>query len=349
MEACKENCLQMLIDFLDEAEARDVELSAMALEPLLGTFKIEPGSTDHFVLVWSDFLTKKKLGKPFDFQAYEKRFPHWKGKFSGLLQLEKMMGTLQERSLAKFKELLCKQSWDLISVLNHSSRFVTCLVQRQNLQSPVVVKLGNGQGAKRQLEKEFNLGSMMDGRGFVKYMGYGATDGMAWVATEYASLGSLEFREGITDPEKIWKWWIQIANALANLHEKNYCHNDLKASNLLLTMGLNGEERVVLADLQHATKIGRPVRRLEDKWDHPDWTLDTAARRGDDVYRLATTIAWLLDPDFCKPGMRDNDSRLAYLNRLPERFRFPLEKCFLDRYRDRIENAMELERMLLAS
>jgi hypothetical protein len=126
------------------------------------------------------------------------------------------------------------------------------------------------------------------------------------------------------------------------------CHNDIKASNLLLDRH-DGQTRVRLADLEHATREGKPVNRLRAVWDHPEWEPGQVARRRDDIYRLGMTIAWLLDPEITLPERLNSKARLEIASKLPAPFRDPLIQSLRDESLERIDNGAELHRVLNGS
>ena len=100
----------------------------------------------------------------------------------------------------------------------------------------------------------------------VEITDFGEVDGMAYLVMEYASGESLlsTLKQGALPWDRAVKIGVQIAAALARVHEAGVIHRDLKPENVLL-MGGDGEERVKLTDFGIAKILDAPALTFSEQ------------------------------------------------------------------------------------
>jgi serine/threonine protein kinase len=348
--------LNLLLRFIELAGESGVVLSPVDLEPLMTKLGLERGSQGHFTLVWAHFQANRRNGKAGngELEALKLQYPHWSAKFDSMLTLENYLGGLAKGCLEKVQKKLLAKGYRIVRELKVGQRSLCCLVHPPlsgaDLTSPLVpqvIKAGFGAYQLRLLKREYLLGRTLNPDYFLRPMSIEASDDVAWLTFEYLPMGSLEKAGKLSHPD-IWQFWARAAKALAFLHQRMICHNDIKASNLILDRD-NGQARIRVSDLEHSTREGKPVNRLRAIWDHPDWEPGQPARRRDDVYRLGMTIAWLLDPEIALPERNSTKARLDTVSRLPAPFRDPLIQSLRDESLEQIDNGAELHRVLHGS
>ena len=354
MDDSNEVGLNLLLNFMVQAWESGVSLSAADLDPMLDKLGVSRGGPGHFTLVWADYQMRRSRGQSASLDDLKRQNPQWSTKFDNMQQLESHLGNFAQMARCKVDEKLRALGYHIVSYLKTDSRSLTCLANpppspsgQMLPQAPVVLKARFGVYQLRMLKREFMLGRTLHPDAFVRPMGLEAREDVAWLLSEYCPMGSLEKVDSLSRVD-IWRFWTQAAKSLALLHSRMICHNDIKASNLLLDRH-QGQTRVRLADLEHATREGRPVNRQRTVWDHPEWEAGQAARRRDDVYRLGMTIAWLLEPGISLPEKITSKARLDIAARLPAPFREPLILSLRDEILDRIDSGTELHRVLKGS
>lgn len=349
--------LQIALRLLEQGHANGVANSLEMVEAILPTLGISPGSEDHFLLVYRDqqFLREEEghcLPSPV---AFGRRFPQWQSRAEQMVRLEESLDTIRTVCGDLIRSTLEDQGWKLIQPVKEGNRRRIHLARRKG-EPLEVVKASVGMDAFGSLKREFLLGRRLPARAFVPTTGFGVAGEVSWFSMEFADGGTLanagrpqgEDHTPVTH-RQIWRWWRETARALAMLHRQNLCHNDLKASNIFLHTTASGRHRARVGDLQLVTRDGGRVARAPDQWDHPRLVENGTAHRADDVYRLAMTILWLLEPRAADRDFLDNGRRLRLAGAQPSPFREPLVACLRDRRSERLDNGMELCRALMSA
>ena len=350
-----EHGVNLLLQFMELAGDSGVALSLDDLAPLMDKLAIRRGGQGHFTLVWANHHRMRGIGPTAPtLDDLKRQYPQWSAKFDRLAALEGYLGDIAQASRLRVTGILQARGYQIIRDLKAGQRSFTCLATPptapgQELYSmvPMVLKAGFGAYQLRLLKREYLLGRTLNSNYCLRPASIEARDDVAWITLDYCPMGSLEKANGLSH-EEIWQFWVQSAKALAHLHQRMVCHNDIKASNLLLDSH-KGKTRVLLSDLEYATREGKPVNRQRAVWDHPEWETGQAARKRDDVYRLGMTIAWLLAPGIALPEKLSTTSRLEVVSHLPAPFQDPLIQCLRDESLERIETGAELHRVLNGS
>jgi serine/threonine protein kinase len=352
MEARSDEGMELVLRYLELAGETGAPLRLDDFDHLLDKLHIRRGGPEHFVLVWSDFQIRRDRGELCTLEDLIAAYPMWADKIRGMNQLSGYLRGMNSMGRLKMEQTLFKKGWAIDHVLKEGKRYLTCLAKQDtdpeaDSSRPVVLKAGFGASSIRQLKREYLLGRTLNPDFFVRPLTIEALDNVAWITMELAPGGSLDVAP-MKDHQEIHHLWLQLSRGLAYLHDRMICHNDIKASNILLDSH-NGQVRGRLADLQLATREGKAVNRHRSIWDHPTWDGGDISRRRDDVYRLAMTVAWLLDPVIAKPDNNSTRARLDCVARMPEAFRQPLSLCLKDDPLERIDNGLELHRLLKGS
>lgn len=349
-----EAALNLLLRFMEMAGDSGLPLSAADLEPMLDKLGVARGGQDHFTLVWADYQLHRARGQSASLEQLKHRYPHWAAKFDNMQALEKHLGDFAQVARRKMEQKLQARGYHIVNTLKVGQRSITCLATPPLSSAdsslplaPVVLKAGFGAYQFRSMKREYLLARTLHADSFLRPIGLEASEDVAWLLSEYCPLGSLDQASPVSHAD-LWRFWTQSAKSLALLHNRMICHNDIKASNMLLDRH-TGQTRVRLADLEHATREGKPVNRQRAVWDHPEWEPGQGARRRDDVYRLGMTIAWLLDPEITRPERLTTKARLETVSELPAPFRDPLIQSLRDENLERIDNGAELHRVLNGS
>jgi eukaryotic-like serine/threonine-protein kinase len=112
-----------------------------------------------------------------------------------------------------------------------------------------------------QFDNEVRFGSMLSHPGSVAAQDHGKTaDGTRYFAMELCegvTLQTLVEREGPQPPERVIGILLQVAAALAEVHELGLVHRDVKPDNLLLCSGA-GPDRVKLLDFGLVKHVDEP-------------------------------------------------------------------------------------------
>ncbi len=352
MKKRQEEGMELVLRYLELAGETGAEVNLDDLDPLLDKLCIGRGGPEHFVLVWSDFQIRRDRGELTSLEELISAYPMWADKIRGMNQLSGYLRGMNSVGRLKMEQTLFRKGWAIDHVLKEGKRFLTCLARQDSdpdgaLSRPVVLKAGFGSSSIRQLKREYLLGRTLNPDFFVRSLTIEALDNVAWVTMELAPGGSLDVAP-MKDHQEIHRVWVQLSKGLAYLHDRMICHNDIKASNILLDSH-HGLVRGRFADLQLATREGKTVYRHRSIWDHPTWDGGNISRRRDDVYRLAMTVAWLVDPGIATPDNNSTRARLECVAQMPEAFRQPLSMCLKDDPLERIDNGLELHRLLKGS
>lgn len=343
--------VDLIQKFLEFSDKIGVILRLKDFEPLFEKLGISLGSTEHFVLAWSDYQLRKNRGEtPLDGEIFN-GYPDWAEKFREVQNLGSLLDKTSGISRSKIENALKSKNWHIEKIIKSSKFFLSCSASqrggaedRHENSQKFFVKAGIGQRAMRLLNKEFRFSLRLQGKGFVRPKTLEVHRSVAWITAELAEGESLEKAPKLTSKE-IWIIWTQAAKALAALHKRKLCHNDVKASNLILDYQ-KGFPRVRFCDFQLSGKDGAKVPREKDLWDPPRWHGGSRGGCFLDTYRLAMTVAWLLDPSIACPTKKSIQARLDAIKYFPDPFRKPLKLCLTENPLGRVNNAMELYRIL---
>jgi DNA-binding response OmpR family regulator len=101
--------------------------------------------------------------------------------------------------------------------------------------------------------KEHDLLSMLQHRGIARIYDFGITDKVAFIAMEFFPGGNLrgKLKTGVTETETV-AYLGQLAEALAECHDKGIVHRDVKPENLLL----RADGSAALVDFGIAKEVG---------------------------------------------------------------------------------------------
>lgn len=347
--------LQIALRLLEKAHANGVPNALETVEAVLPSLGISPGSEEHFLLVYHNqqhlhLHDGHPLPGPL---AFSNRFPQWKGRAEQMIRLEESLHTIRHVCGDLIRSTLENQGWKLIRPLKEGERRRIDLARQAKEEAPQVVKAAVGMDCFHSLKREFLLGRRLPASAFVPSNGFGVLGEVSWFTMDFADAGTLAQAETLVADarspafrKQVWVWWKESARALSLLHRLDLCHNDLKASNILLDTRGRGRIRARIGDLQLVGKAGKPVARKTDPWDHPGQRENFLAHRADDVYRLGMTMLWLLEPQVADGHFLENGRRLRLAGLQPEPFRGPLVACLRDRRAERVDNGMELCRVL---
>jgi serine/threonine protein kinase len=345
---------QIAMALLDNALANGATNPLETVETVLPSLGISLGSEEHFLLVYhnQNHLTQHgghALPSPPEFGQ---RYSQWQSRAEKMALLKKSLVALRSVCGDMIQSTLESQGWKLIHSIKERERKRIVVASRGKTEPMQVVKAAIGMDCFESLKREFVLGRRLPRSRFVPTNSFGAQGEVTWFSMDFANSGTLELvRPNGAEPlsrdflMEVWKWWGQAARSLATLHRLKLCHNDLKASNIFLHTTKAEKTRARLGDLQLVTHDGVPIRRKVDCWDHPSQSENCTAHRSDDIYRLAMTILWLLDPQVADGHYLENGRRLRLAGAQPEPFRNPLIACLRDRRSERFDNAMELRRL----
>lgn len=340
--------MELVLRYLELAGETGLPVALKDFENVMFKLGIVRGSPEHFVLAWSDLQMRQERGEPAGADDLLAENPAWADQVRGMTRLDGLLRGVSASTRSRIEEAVSARGWSIGRVLKDGRRFLTALATREGpggTGGPVVLKAGFGASSLRFLKREFLLGRTLSQSHFLRPLAIEASEDVAWTTMELATGGSLDRAAAGLPASHLPALWLQAARALADLHERMVCHNDIKASNLFLD-GDPAAPRVRLGDLQLATREGKPVHRHRQVWDHPDWEPGSPARRRDDVYRLAMTFAWILDPEIAEPACASHQARLERVHRMPEPLRKPLSHCLAAEPIDRIDTGMELVRLL---
>lgn len=105
---------------------------------------------------------------------------------------------------------------------------------------------------RARFEREANLAAALDHPNIVSIYNRGEDDGQLWIAMQYVN-GIDAAAEAERNPRSITPWRAlhivsEVGRGLDHAHRRGLLHRDVKPANFLLSMGDNGEERVLLTD-----------------------------------------------------------------------------------------------------
>jgi serine/threonine-protein kinase len=120
---------------------------------------------------------------------------------------------------------------------------------------------GAGDRERAQFDREARLGARLDHPNAAAVLDHGrAADGTRYLAMEFfrgKSLQELIEREGPQPPARVISILLQVAAALAAMHDQGLVHRDIKPSNILMRRDEGGDE-VKLIDFGLAKQLDEP-------------------------------------------------------------------------------------------
>jgi serine/threonine protein kinase len=120
---------------------------------------------------------------------------------------------------------------------------------------------GAGDRERAQFDREARLGARLDHPNAAAVLDHGrAADGTRYLAMEFfrgSSLEELIEREGPQPPARVISILLQVAAALAAMHDQGLVHRDIKPSNILMRRD-EGVDEVKLIDFGLAKQLGEP-------------------------------------------------------------------------------------------
>jgi serine/threonine-protein kinase len=118
---------------------------------------------------------------------------------------------------------------------------------------------GAGNRERAQFEREARLGARLDHPNAAAVLDHGqAADGTRYLAMEFFPGDTLEDlieREGPQPPARVITILLQVAAALAALHDQGVVHRDIKPSNILIRRDESGDQ-IKLIDFGLAKQLG---------------------------------------------------------------------------------------------
>jgi serine/threonine-protein kinase len=120
------------------------------------------------------------------------------------------------------------------------------------VQALKLLRPGASERDRAQFDKEVRFGAQLSHPNTVAVQDHGrAADGTPYFAMELidgVSLQTLIDRDGPQPPERVIGILLQVAAALAEVHDKGLVHRDIKPQNILITRAASGMDRVKLLD-----------------------------------------------------------------------------------------------------
>ncbi len=151
------------------------------------------------------------------------------------------------------------RGYRFIKKLHATSHSAIYLAQRETTGFKVVLKVlqqvpdvADGIGAFDRFLQEYELIAEIDHPNIVQIFDLGVGDDHAHIAMEYLDGGDLRQRieAGLTEPQAV-TFLLQIASALAKIHEVGILHRDLKPGNIML----REDESIALIDFGLAKRM----------------------------------------------------------------------------------------------
>jgi DNA-binding NtrC family response regulator/tetratricopeptide (TPR) repeat protein len=234
------------------------------------------------------------------------------------------------------------------------------LVRDTYLERDLALKLfheppWNEEEASR-VEREFKLLSRIEHPGIAKAYDFGSLDGRPYFTSEYVPGEAPGGRGTSRDPRELLLIFLEVAGAVAFLHENGILHLDIKPSNIVVAES-RGRKRGVLIDfgLSRRGLPEAPAEKLRGSLPYmaPEHFREGALGPWTDVYALGVTFYRLATGAFPRPlaaegrGTKDPWSDLprppSSLNRaLPRDLDHVLLKCLAVDPRSRFSTAGEL-------
>ncbi|WP_433564613.1 serine/threonine-protein kinase [Nocardia sp. CA-151230] len=183
---------------------------------------------------------------------------------------------------------------------------------------------------RARFEREANLAAALDHPNIVSIYNRGEDNGQLWIAMQYVN-GIDAAAAAEQDPRSITPWRAlhiitEVGRGLDHAHRRGLLHRDVKPANFLLSMGDNGEERVLLTDFGVAkstedtnelTQAGAFVATIA--YASPEQLSGNRLDHRADIYSLACSFFRLLTGQNPYPGTQPAVVMMGHLNEPPPR------------------------------
>ncbi|MEC3913284.1 serine/threonine-protein kinase [Nocardia sp. CDC160] len=183
---------------------------------------------------------------------------------------------------------------------------------------------------RARFEREANLAAALDHPNIVAIYNRGEDNGQLWIAMQYVD-GIDAAAAAERDPQSITPWRAlhivtEVGRGLDHAHRRGLLHRDVKPANFLLSMGDNGEERVLLTDFGVAkstedtnelTQAGGFVATIA--YASPEQLSGQRLDHRADIYSLACSFFRLLTGQNPYPGTQPAVVMMGHLNEAPPR------------------------------
>jgi serine/threonine protein kinase len=123
--------------------------------------------------------------------------------------------------------------------------------------------------------------------------------------------------------------FIQVARALAHMHERGFVHADLKPTNIMV----NDRGEVKLIDLGQACEVGTVKKRIQGTPGYmaPEQAHRDAITERTDVYNFGATMYWILTREVIPTAMPPSDERTSLYSGAIDAERLPAPKPPIER------------------
>ncbi|MVU78941.1 protein kinase [Nocardia sp. ET3-3] len=183
---------------------------------------------------------------------------------------------------------------------------------------------------RARFEREANLAAALDHPNIVSIYNRGEDNGQLWIAMQYVN-GIDAAAAAERDPRSITPWRAlhivtEVGRGLDHAHRRGLLHRDVKPANFLLSMGDNGEERVLLTDFGVAkstedtnelTQAGGFVATIA--YASPEQLSGHRLDHRADIYSLACSFFRLLTGQNPYPGTQPAVVMMGHLSEPPPR------------------------------
>ncbi|MFE3057709.1 serine/threonine-protein kinase [Nocardia sp. NPDC059239] len=183
---------------------------------------------------------------------------------------------------------------------------------------------------RARFEREANLAAALDHPNIVSIYNRGEDNGQLWIAMQYVD-GIDAAAAAERNPQSITPWRAlhiatEVGRGLDHAHRRGLLHRDVKPANFLLSMGDNGEERVLLTDFGVAkstedtnelTQAGAFVATIA--YASPEQLSGQRLDHRADIYSLACSYFRLLTGQNPYPGTQPAVVMMGHLNEPPPR------------------------------
>ncbi|GAB2562626.1 serine/threonine protein kinase [Nocardia heshunensis] len=183
---------------------------------------------------------------------------------------------------------------------------------------------------RARFEREANLAAALDHPNIVSIYNRGEDNGQLWIAMQYVN-GIDAAAAAEQDPRSITPWRAlhivtEVGRGLDHAHRRGLLHRDIKPANFLLSMGDNGEERVLLTDFGVAkstedtnelTQAGGFVATIA--YASPEQLSGTRLDHRADIYSLACSFFRLLTGQNPYPGTQPAVVMMGHISEPPPR------------------------------
>lgn len=183
---------------------------------------------------------------------------------------------------------------------------------------------------RARFEREANLAAALDHPNIVAIYNRGEDNDQLWIAMQYVN-GIDAAAAAAGNPRSITPWRAlhivtEVGRGLDHAHRRGLLHRDVKPANFLLSMGDNGEERVLLTDFGVAkstedanelTQAGGFVATIA--YASPEQLSGERLDHRADIYSLACSFYRLLTGQNPYPGTQPAVVMMGHLNDPPPR------------------------------